>query len=311
MTLQQLRALCEIADRNLNFSLTASALNTTQPAVSRMIRSLEQELGTEILVRSGKRMVRLTAQGEELLARARHILLEVHNIGRMGSEQKDARSGVMKIATTHTHASYSLVPAVTAFRAQYPRVTLHLRPGSPADIVQWVSKGDVDLGLNARPPRLPENVVALDAYPIERCVVAPAGHPLLRIGKPTAKDIAQYPIIDYDDRAQSGALLRSLFRQAGVAPNVAVTGTDATAVMAYVVAGLGIAIVQKQILRNDRYRHLRSVDASHLFPKSTTMFIIRRDAYLPSYMYDFIALVAPQWPRQEVDRVKYEVKKTR
>ncbi|MGZ8212609.1 MAG: LysR family transcriptional regulator, partial [Burkholderiales bacterium] len=53
MTLQQLRVLCEVADRGLNFSRTAAALNTTQPAVSRIIRSLEQEMGTELMIRSG------------------------------------------------------------------------------------------------------------------------------------------------------------------------------------------------------------------------------------------------------------------
>ena len=61
----------ELAERGLNFSRTASALNTTQPAISRMIRSLEQELGTELLVRRGKTMLRLSPQGEEAVARAR------------------------------------------------------------------------------------------------------------------------------------------------------------------------------------------------------------------------------------------------
>ena len=62
MTLQQLRAFCELAERGLNFSRTAAALNTTQPAISRMIRSLEQELGTDLLVRRGKTMLRLNPQ---------------------------------------------------------------------------------------------------------------------------------------------------------------------------------------------------------------------------------------------------------
>lgn len=80
MTLQQLRALCELAERGLNFSRTASALNTTQPAISRMIRSLEQELGADLLVRRGKTMLRLSPEGEEAVARARKVMLEISNI---------------------------------------------------------------------------------------------------------------------------------------------------------------------------------------------------------------------------------------
>ena len=66
MTLQQLKALCEVVERGLNFSRTAAALNTTQPAISRMIRSLEQEMGAELMVRSGTRILRLTPQGEDV-----------------------------------------------------------------------------------------------------------------------------------------------------------------------------------------------------------------------------------------------------
>ena len=83
MTLQQLRAFCELAERGLNFSRTAAALNTTQPAISRMIRSLEQELGTDLLVRRGKTMLRLSPQGEEAVARARQVMLEISNIARI------------------------------------------------------------------------------------------------------------------------------------------------------------------------------------------------------------------------------------
>ncbi|HSQ02574.1 MAG TPA: LysR substrate-binding domain-containing protein, partial [Burkholderiales bacterium] len=263
MTLQQLRALCEIADRGLNFSRTASALNTTQPAISRMIRSLEQELGTDLLVRFGTRMLRLTPQGEEAVARARQILLEVANLGRMGGDQKDARTGVMRVATTHTQASYGLVGAIKQFKTQYPNVSLQLRQGTPGDIALWVSKGEVDVGINARPQTVPANVITLDAYRIERCVIAPPGHPILKVKKPLAKDIAKYPIIDYDERAQTSTLLRDIFAKAGVEPQIAVTATDASAVMAYVQAGIGIAMLQKQIIRHEGHKRIRAIDASH------------------------------------------------
>jgi len=307
MTLQQLRALRELSEHSLNFSRTAAALNTTQPAISRMIRSLEHELETDLLVRRGKTMVRLSPEGEEAVARARQVLLEIDGISRISRKKKDADRGEMTIATTHTQASYGLVTAIRKFKLLYPGVTLHMRNGSPTEIAQWVSMGQADLGINARPQRLPANIVAIDAYRIERCIIAPAGHPILKLRRPSIKDIARYPIIDYDQGAHTGALLRSLFVNAGVEPNIAVIGTDATAVMAYVEAGIGIAILQKQIFAQRTNQRLKAIDASHLVPTSVTMMLLRKKAYLNSFIYRFIELVAPQWPKMEVDKRLYGI----
>jgi LysR family cys regulon transcriptional activator len=303
MTLQQLKALCEVADRGLNFSRTAAALNTTQPAISRMIRSLEQEMGAELMVRSGTRILRLTPQGEDVVGRARKILLDVKNLGRIAQERTDARTGTLNVATTHTQAAYGLVGVVKKFIAMYPGVNLQLRHGGPAEIAQWISTGEVDIGISANPKALPGNVVSVDAYPIERCIIAPAGHPILKITRPTAADIGRYPIIAYDERAQTGVLLNQLFAKEGIDPRIVVKATDSDVVMSYVAAGIGIALLQTQIVRHEKRKGIRAIDISHLLPPAMTRLSFRRDAYLPSYIYDFIALVTPQWTREALDRL--------
>ena len=303
MTLQQLKALCEVVERGLNFSRTAAALNTTQPAISRMIRSLEQEMGAELMVRSGTRIVRLTPQGEDVVARARKILLDVKNLGRMASERSESRSGTMTIATTHTQAAYGLVSVVKQFTGAYPEVNLQLRHGSPSEIAQWVSRGEVDIGISATPKTIPGNVVSVDAYPIERCIIAPPGHPILRIRKPGIADIARYPIIAYDERAQTGLLLNELFAREGLEPRVVMKATDSDVVMSYVEAGIGIALLQKQIVKYHKRKGIRAVDINHLLPPAMTKLSLRKDAYLRSFMYDFIAMVAPQWNRTALEKL--------
>ena len=303
MTLQQLRALCEVVERGLNFSRTAAALNTTQPAISRMIRSLEQEMGAELMVRSGTRILRLTPQGEDVVDRARKILLDVKSLGRIANERTQSRAGSMTVATTHTQAAYGLVRVVKKFTGLYPDVNLQLRQGGPGEIAQWISKGEVDIGISANPKTLPSNVVSVDAYPIERCIIAPVGHPILRIAKLTVKDIGRYPIIAYDERARTGVLLNELFAREGIEPKIVVRATDSDVVMSYVAAGIGIALLQKQIVRHEKRKGIRAVDIAHLLPPAMTKLSFRRDAYLPSYMYEFIALVAPQWTREALDKL--------
>jgi DNA-binding transcriptional LysR family regulator len=310
MTLQQLQVLCTVVERGLNFSRTAAALNTTQPAISRMIRSLEQEMGAELMVRSGTRIVRLTPQGEDVVERARQILLEVGNLGRVARDRAASRSGIFSIATTHTQACYGLVGVIKKFTALYPDVNLQIRHGAPADITAWVSTGEVDIGVAARPKNSPRNVLTLDAYPIERCIIAPRGHPLLRIARPTPAQIAQYPIVAYDERAQTGALLKSLFEKERIEPRIIVKASDSDVVMSYVEAGIGIALFQKQIVEQERRKGIRAVDISHLIPPTMTQISLRRDAYLRGFMYEFIALVAPQWTRKTLDVAKTRVRRT-
>ncbi|MGD8572049.1 MAG: LysR family transcriptional regulator, partial [Gammaproteobacteria bacterium] len=104
MKLHQLRYVYEVANRNLNVSEAAQVLFTSQPGVSKQIRLLEEEIGVPIFTREGKRLTRITPAGEQILARAQHILHEVENIKQIGDEYRNEQVGSLTIATTHTQA---------------------------------------------------------------------------------------------------------------------------------------------------------------------------------------------------------------
>jgi LysR family cys regulon transcriptional activator len=83
------------------------------------------------------------------------------------------------------------------------------------------------------------------------------------------------------------------FEQRGLTPNVVLTAFDADVIKTYVELGLGVGIMAHMAFDPRRDRHLRSIDASHLFPSSTTRLGIKRGAYLRRFAYDFIELFAP------------------
>src|SRR3954471_14670358 len=122
MKLQQLRYVTEIARRGLNVSEAADALHTSQPGVSKQIRSLEEELGVQVFVRHGKRLVEITEPGKAVIAIAERILAEADNLRRAGEEFANEKLGSLTIATTHTQARYALPKVVTAFKKRYPKV---------------------------------------------------------------------------------------------------------------------------------------------------------------------------------------------
>ena len=140
MKLQQLRYACEVARRGLNVSAAAEALHTSQPGISKQIKSLEDELGIEIFVRHGKRIAAVTEPGKAVLAIAERILAEAANLKRAGEEFANEKLGTLTIATTHTQARYALPKAVAAFKKRYPEVHLVLHQGNPTQICEMVRR---------------------------------------------------------------------------------------------------------------------------------------------------------------------------
>src|SRR3989337_319042 len=104
MNLQQLRYLNEIVRQGLKISVAASALYTSQPGISKQIRQLEEELGIEIFVRNGKRIVAITEPGKAVLAIAQRMLHDADNLKQVSEEFHSQDSGHLTIATTHTQA---------------------------------------------------------------------------------------------------------------------------------------------------------------------------------------------------------------
>jgi LysR family cys regulon transcriptional activator len=301
MTLQQLRCLCKVVDQGLNLSRAARALNTSQPAVTKMIRAMEQEFGAEILMRAGPRIVNVTQSGQEVLTRARQILRDIDNLKLAVSDSGTQATGTLRIAATHLHARHVLCEKIRRFTRKFPAVDISLTVGTQAEIMRWTSSGEVDIGIGALPDNMPANLLRLDAHPISRCVVAPIGHPILRKRKPTLEDIGRYPLITYDRRSRTGELVEHAFAAANITPKVTLKANSADIIKTYVAAGMGIAIMQV-IAVTKQDRSIRAVNVDHLFSPSKCWIVLRRDQYIRRFLHEFIAMIAPKWTPEAVER---------
>jgi len=306
MKLQQLRALAEVARRDLNVSSAAEALFISQPGISKQIRALEDELGVQIFVRNGKRLTAVTEPGRAVLAIAERLLAEAANLKRAGEEYANEKRGTLTVATTHTQARYALPKAVAAFKRRYPDVQVLIHQGNPTQICDQVASGEADLCVATERVAEHPALAALPCYQWNRCVVVPARHPLLRASSLTLEAIARYPVITYDFAFANRSLVNRAFEQRGLAPNVVLTAYDADVIKTYVALGFGVGIMAKMAFDSRRDRPLRAIDAAHLFPMSTTRLGIKRGAYLRRYAYDFITLFAPSLTRDMVETAVME-----
>jgi LysR family cys regulon transcriptional activator len=302
MKLQQLRYLREVVRRGLNVSEAAEALFTSQPGISKQIRMLEDELGVQILVRHGKRVVDLTEPGRIIVDIADRMLKDADNLRAVGQEFGKEDTGALTLATTPTQARYALPPVVQQFMKRHPRVRLSLREGSPEQIIEMVTGASVDIGIVTESYPEQPNLVLLPCYQWNRAVFTPADHPLLKEKPLTLEAIARYPVVTYDFAFNGDSPIKKAFDARNLKPNVALTAVDADVIKSYVELGVGVGILAKMAYDPARDSALRLLDAAHLFETSTTRIAIRRNAYLRRYVYDFIELFAPHLSRAVVEK---------
>lgn len=300
MNLQQLRYLNEIVKNDLSISAAAAMLYTSQPGISKQIKLLEEELGVDIFVRNGKRFVGLTDPGKVIAQVAARMLLDASNLKQVGQEFKNQQGGELTIATTHTQARYALPAVVKKFTQQYPDVKLGLHQGSPTQIAEQVLSGEVAIGIATESLALYDELVTLPCYKWHHCVVVPTKHPLLLEKKLTLKKLAQFPIITYDFAFTGRNKINQAFSEAGIEPNIALTAIDADVIKTYVELGMGVGIVAQMAFVSERDKHLKMIDAGHLFEASTTRIAIRKNQYLRGFGYHFIELFAPHLTREIV-----------
>lgn len=300
MNFQQLRIVRETVRRNFNLTEVANALFTSQSGVSKHIKDLEDELGVELFVRRGKRLLGLTDPGKEMVEIVERILVDTANIKRLGEQFSNREQGQLVIATTHTQARYVLPHVVAAFRLAYPKVRLTLHQGSPTEIAAMLSDGDADIGICTETLR---DVPALTTFPFyswHHGVVVPRGHALERMQPLTLEAIAEWPVITYHEGFTGRGNIDQTFACAGLAPDIVMSAMDTDVLKAYVELGLGVGIIAAMAFDPKRDAGLRLIDGARLFAANTSLIAVRRGSYLRNYAYRFIELCSPALPEREV-----------
>src|SRR5258706_1295125 len=293
MNLQQLRYVSEVARRGLNVSEAAAALHTSQPGVSKQIRALEEELGTAICVRQGRRFTAVTDAGREIVATIDRVLAELANLRAVGEEFAHHARGTLAVAVTHTQARYALPAVVTAFKKRFREVKLKLLQGNPHQLARMVLAGEADVAIATEALDEYPELVTLPCYQWHHCVVVPERHALTKVKPLTLEAIARYPLVTYDSTFAGRTAIDRTFAARGLDPEVVLTALDSDVIKSYVSLGLGVGLISSRAFRKGKDEGLKALDCAHLFPAQTTRLAYRRGAYLRSYTVEFIRLFAP------------------
>ena len=300
MNFQQLRIIRETVRRNYNLTEVGNALYTSQSGVSKHIKDLEDELGIELFIRKGKRLLGLTDPGKELLGIVERMLLDAKNIKQLAEQFSQSDKGQLTIATTHTQARYALPKVVSQFKKAFPKVHLALHQGSPNEIAEMLSDGRADIGIATEAiSQIPE-LATFPYYSWHHAVIVPKGHPLEKLKKISLEDLAEHPIVTYHEGFTGRQIIDETFLKANITPDIVMSALDADVIKTYVELGLGIGIIASMAYQKDRDTQLTLLESSHLFSNNTTRIAIRKGHYLRGYAYKFIELCSQDLTENDI-----------
>ncbi|MCP4282946.1 MAG: LysR family transcriptional regulator [Gammaproteobacteria bacterium] len=291
MELRQLRSLEVLSDSDFSVTLTAERLHLVQSAVSQHLSRLERELGIELFMRRGKRLVGLTESGALVLQYARRILNDTENILAVGRDHEKESSGELRIGTTHTQARYVLAPVIRVFRKLYPQVNLQIHQGTPQQLVEMADNGSVDFSICTEALGEHPNLTALHCYRWNRSLIAPKGHPVLE-RRPLALDtLCEYPLVTYVFGFTGANHFRTSFARLGLKPRIVLSAADTDVIKTYVREGFGIGIIASLAYSSTTDSDLQVRDLSRMFPWEVTRIAYNKDKYLRRYERRFIELM--------------------
>jgi len=183
MDLRHLRAFVAVVDAG-GFARAAVRLNLSQPALSRQIRALEDELDVRLFDRI-RRRVQITAEGDDLLRRARGLLTDADSIGERARALKGGQAGVLRVGATPQAMETLLAGFLPRYRRGHPRVEVHLVEDGGLRLITRLERGDVHLALTASgDARFRRRLVA----PLHVLAVLPKSH---RLGRGRVLEIAE------------------------------------------------------------------------------------------------------------------------
>lgn len=244
--LQQLVYFLAVA-RTRHFTRAAEQVHVAQPSLSKQIQNLEAELGSELFHRA-RGNVSLTPAGEVLVPLAKRILADVETARLQVSELAELRSGRLRLGATPSLCTGLLADALVRYRTTYPGIELVVDESGSRDLVRQIAEGALDLAVITSPLHRGDPV--LDAVPIlrEELTVAVPRHAEPDLLSIRVADLEHRPLVMFREGYDLRTMTLAECQRAGFAPRFAVEGGEMDAVLSFVEAGLGVAVVPSMVL---------------------------------------------------------------
>lgn len=250
MDLRELEALKLIATTG-SFSTAALQLGFTQSALSHQIRSLEEEVGEQLLVRARPRIYP-TAAGQRLLTSAERIFAELEQVKAQFDKTRQGLSmGTVRVAATHLAITYVYGDLLEQFATRHPAVELVFHATETTeDPVQRVLQRESDIGFTVLPQKHPK-LEALTLFRAEQVLIVGRKHPLAKQKITSVEDLRHWPFARFEPRTGGRQVSDSVFLPGGGYPPILAESNDVEYLKRIIRMSQGVALVPVFCVRNE------------------------------------------------------------
>jgi LysR family transcriptional regulator, transcription activator of glutamate synthase operon len=249
----------EAVARHQHVSRAAAELAIAQPALSKLIHELEQELEVRLFERVG-RNIRLTEAGQRLHEHIRTIQSQLEAMRADMRAYAGIERGRVVIGTPPTVGLRLLPEVLAAFHRQHPAVELHVRESSTQGLLRLIDEGDLDLAIVTLPAGR-RWLIETPLFTEQLVVVVAADHPLASRRWVRFADLADEPFLMYPPGYEMREATLSACRQAGFRPQIVLDGGEIDLLLRLAEVGLGLALMPPLALRgNERLAVLQISD---------------------------------------------------
>ncbi len=239
ISFRQLRVFVAAA-KHASFGKAAEELHLTPPAVSMQIRDLETQVGLPLFERSGRKVI-LTITGEYFLVYARKILATLKDAEDAVAKFRGLKTGRLTLGMVST-AKYFLPRLLGRFRSEYPGIEVRLSVGNRSQLVELMTRNEVDLAVMGRPPQeLATRAEPFAAHP--HVVVVAPGHPLASRGHVPAQWLSRYGFIVREPGSGTRAAMERYFQEFGVQPQIEMEMASNETIKQAVMADMGVSFL--------------------------------------------------------------------
>lgn len=243
MDIRKLRYFLAVVEEG-QITKAAKRLHMAQPPLSQQLKQLETELGVRLIERSGSRKIKLTAAGQALRIRAEQMMTLSEKTVKELKDIDAGAQGILPIAITASWDATFLPKKINSFHEQYPGVNFQIWEGDTNKVEEMLHNGIAEIGIMRIPANLETyETVALPDEPIVAAFNSQEAF-VIKANSVRLVELADKPLIICH---KHDALL-NYYQEIGLEPKIICRHTDVRSMLAWAVAGLGIAIVPKSAI---------------------------------------------------------------
>lgn len=244
--LTTLNAFIEVA-KHKSFSRASEVLHITQPAISKRVAQLEEELGVTLFNRIN-RTVTLTEAGDKLLIKATDLIHQAQDLRRYASTLSDEISGQLMIGTSHHIGLHRLPPVLQQFRQDFPAVQLNILFNQSEIACQRVEQGITELAIITLPDKTPEMLNPAVIWHDELCVVTSHDHQLAGDKGISLQQLLHHPCVFPDDNTETMQIMQRSIDTMNIKLDVQMRTNNLETLKMLVSAGFGWTLLPQTMV---------------------------------------------------------------